>query len=200
MSAYTLHIGLQSYWHAGTGRGLGAAVDAAAYRDSDGLPALPGRHLKGLLRDALEQAQVWRWDGHADGALLHSLFGQRTESAQAGQVPASGLLRVSDARLPDDLCAWLRQDEQRGQRAALFRILQSTAVDDSTGSAKDGSLRGIEVVVPLDLQARIEPLPGVTPPADWAERLREVLPLIPAVGGHRTRGLGRALLSLKEAA
>jgi len=199
MSAYTLHIRLQSYWHAGTGRGLGAAVDAAAYRDGDDLPALPGRHIKGLLRDALEQAQAWGWQGHADGVLLHSLFGQRTESLNAGQIPASGLLRVSDARLPGVLCVWLGHDDRRSQRTALFRVVQSTAVDDSTGSAKDGSLRGIEVVVPLDLQARIEPLPGAVPPADWAERLREVLPLIPAVGGHRTRGLGRALLSLEAA-
>ncbi len=199
MSAHTLHIRLQNYWHAGTGRGLGAAVDAAAYRDADDLPALPGRHLKGLLRDALEQAQAWGWPGHADGILLHSLFGQRTESVNAGQIPASGLLRVSDARLPEALCAWLGQEAQRSQRAALFRVLQSTAVDDRTGSAKDHSLRGIEVVVPLDLQARIEPLPGATPPADWIERLREVLPLVPAVGGHRTRGLGRALLTLEAA-
>jgi hypothetical protein len=199
MSTYILHIRLQTYWHAGTGRGLGAAVDAAAYRDADGLPALPGRHIKGLLRDALEQAQAWGWAGHADGVLLHRLFGQRTEGLSAGEIPVSGLLRVSDARMPEALCAWLTLDAQRSLRAGLFRVLQSTAVDVKTGSAKDRSLRGIEVVVPLDLQARIEPLPGAVPPSDWAERLREVLPLVTAVGRHRTRGLGRALLTLEAA-
>jgi hypothetical protein len=199
MSTYILHIRLQTYWHAGTGRGLGAAVDAAAYRDADGLPALPGRHIKGLLRDALEQAQAWGWAGHADGVLLYRLFGQRTEGVSAGEIPASGLLRVSDARLPEALRAWLGLDEQRSLRAGLFRVLQSTAVDVKTGSAQDRSLRGIEVVVPLDLQARIEPLPGAVPPSDWAERLREVLPLVTAVGRHRTRGLGRALLTLEAA-
>lgn len=196
---HILHIALKTYWHSGTGRGLGAAVDATSYRDADDLPALPGRHIKGLLRDALGQAQAWGWPGHADGALLHSLFGQRTERVQPGEIPAGGLLRVSDARLPAALCAWLRVDQQRGQRAALYRVLQSTAVDEASGSAKDHSLRGIEVVVPLDLQADIEPLPGVTLPADWADRLRDVLPLIPAVGAHRTRGLGRAQLTLEAA-
>jgi CRISPR/Cas system CMR subunit Cmr4 (Cas7 group RAMP superfamily) len=121
MSAYTLHIRLQTYWHAGTGRGLGAAVDAAAYRDADGLPALPGRHIKGLLRDALEQAQAWGWAGHADGVLLHRLFGQRTEGLSAGEIPASGLLRVSDARMPEALCAWLALDAQRYQSGARGR-------------------------------------------------------------------------------
>ncbi|MGC9185167.1 MAG: RAMP superfamily CRISPR-associated protein [Thiomonas sp.] len=196
---HVLHIALKSYWHAGTGRGLGAAVDAAAYRDSDDLPALPGRHVKGLLRDALEQAQAWGWPGHADGSLLQSLFGQRTEQSAPGEIPRSGVLRVSDARLPEPLCAWLRQDSQRAQRAALFRVLQSTAVDEHSASARDHSLRGIEVVVPLDLHAELEPLPGATLPAQWDARLRDVLPLIPAVGGHRTRGLGRAVLTLEAA-
>lgn len=199
MNAHTLHIRLQNYWHCGTGRGLGAAIDAAAWRDGDDLPAVPGRHLKGLLRDALEQARDWGWSGHADGSLLRTLFGERTEEDRAGVPPGSGLIRVSDARLPQALCDWLRHEDRRSQRAALFCVLQSTAVNERTGSAEDRSLRGIEVVVPLDLQAHIEPLPGAQPPADWAERLREVLPLVPAIGGHRTRGLGRALLTLESA-
>lgn len=199
MSTPTLHIRLQTYWHCGTGRGLGAAVDAAAYRDSDDLPAVPGRHIKGLLRDAMQQAQAWGWSGHADGSMLHTLFGQRTEGSLIDAPPASGLIRVSDARLSDDLSAWLRHEDRRSQRAALFRVVQSTAIDESTGSAKDHSLRGIEVVVPLELQAPIEPLPGAAPPSDWIDRLREVLPLIPAIGGHRGRGLGRVLISLEAA-
>lgn len=199
MSTPTLDIRFQSYWHCGTGRGLGAAVDAAAYRDGDDLPAVPGRHIKGLLRDALEQAQAWGWSGHADGSMLQTLFGQRTEVDLVDAPPASGLIRVSDARLPEALCDWLRHEDRRSQRAALFRVMQSTAIDEGSGSAKDGSLRGIEVVVPLELQAHIEPLPGAAPPPDWVDRLREVLPLIPAVGGHRGRGLGRALISLEVA-
>jgi hypothetical protein len=196
---YILQIRVRSYWHSGTGRGLGAAVDAAAYRDADNLPALPGRHIKGLLRHALEQAQFLGWEGHADGILVRRLFGQRTEQASSGQIPTPGLLRVSDARLPAELCAWLTVDKHSAQRAALFRVLQSTAVDETTGSARDSSLRGIEVVVPLDLQASVELIPGAVPPPGWHELLREVLPLIPAVGGHRTRGLGRAQLTLEAA-
>ncbi|WP_297475560.1 RAMP superfamily CRISPR-associated protein [Ferrovum sp.] len=196
---HVLQICVRSYWHSGTGRGLGAAVDAAAYRDADNLPALPGRHIKGLLRHALEQARFWGWKGHADGILVRSLFGQRTEQVSSGQIPSPGMLRVSDARLPAELCAWLTVDKHGAQRAALFRVLQSTAVDEATGSARDWSLRGIEVVVPLDLQASVEPISGTGLPSDWPERLREVLPLIPAVGGHRTRGLGRAQLTLEAA-
>jgi len=195
LSSSTLHIRLQGYWHPGTGRAMGAAVDAAAYRDTDGLPALPGRHLKGLLRDAVERASAWGWPGY-DAELVAALFGDRPESVAPGQIPRAGSLRVGDARLPATLRAQLADTDKRALRAGLFRVLLSTAIDAETGTADDRTLRGVEVVVPLDLEADLTVLPGQQPPADWRERLRSVLPLIPAVGAHRTRGLGRALLEL----
>lgn len=191
----TLHIRLQGFWHPGTGRAMGAAVDAAAYRDPDGLPALPGRHLKGLLRNACERAAAWGWPGF-DDALVAALFGDRPETVAAGQIPRPGCLRVGDARLPEALRATLAAPESRALRQALFRVLLSTAIDPETGTADDRTLRGVEVVVPLDLCADLSPLPGTQPPQDWIARLRQVLPLIPAVGAHRTRGLGRAVLEL----
>ncbi|QLP99319.1 MAG: hypothetical protein HZY78_02585 [Burkholderiaceae bacterium] len=194
---YRLLLQIQSYWHIGTGRDAGAAVDVATHRDQDGLPCVPGRHIKGLLRDAFERAHAWGWAGHADGMVVAHLFGQRTERITVDGAPTSGALRVSDARLPEDLRAWLRADAQSAQRAALFRILMATAIDENSGSAKDRSLRGIEVVVPIDLGASIGPMPGRAVPFDWVQKLREVLPLISAVGGHRSRGLGRAILSLE---
>lgn len=199
MTVQTLTVDIQHYWLSGTGRGGGAMLDAVAHRDAHGLPALPGRHLKGLLRDAVENAQGLGWPGYADLAAL--LFGDRTEpSAEAGFIPAPGALRVSDARLPADLSAWLAQPAQKSQRPRLFRVLAATRIDPDSGTADNQTLRSVEVVVPLCLQARIEPIPGAQPPADWPQRLRAVLPLITAVGGKRNRGLGRAVLSLTPAA
>ena len=195
MTAHTLTVDIQHYWLAGTGRGSGAMLDAVAHRDAHGLPALPGRHIKGLLRDAVEAAKGWGWPGY-DG-LAATLFGDRTESSiDEGIIPAPGALRVSDARLDHGLAALLAHKEQAAQRARLFRVLAATRIDRETGTAADQTLRSIEVVVPLRLQAVIEPIPGAQPPADWADRLQAVLPLIPAVGGKRNRGLGRAVLSL----
>lgn len=194
---HQLVLRFHSFWHIGTGRGTGAAVDAATHRDQDGLPCVPGRHIKGLLRDALERAQAWGWGGHEDGSALAHMFGQRAEQPFVGDAPISGALHISDARLPGDLCAWLRMDEQRARRAALFRVLMSTAIDENSGAAKDRSLRGIEVVVPLELRASIATVPGHTVPFDWVHRLRDVLPLIPAIGAHRNRGLGRVTMSLE---
>lgn len=201
MSAHTLRVQILTFWHSGTGLRIGAAVDAATCRDASGLPTLPGRHLKGLLRDGLERAEVWGWPGHTGRGLAGALFGTRAEHGRNDESPPpQSTVHVSDARLPEQLAQWLGHDtpEVRSLRAGLFRVVHSTAIDEETGTALDHTLRGIEVAVPLDLTANIEPVPGsLLPPADWPTRLREILPLISAVGAHRTRGLGRALLSLE---
>lgn len=199
MTAQHLIVDIRSYWHPGGGRGRGMVLDAAAHRASDGLPALPGRHLKGLLREALEMAQHWQWPGYE--GLSARLFGARSGDPGAeGGVPAPGCLRVSDARLPSALADYLRGPPGSGLVPGLFRALYATAVEHESGSARDKSLRGIEVIVPMQVVARIEPIPGrEAPPGDWPQRLGKVLPLVPAVGAHRSRGLGRAVLSLEDA-
>ena len=197
MSQWNLIVELKSYWHAGGGRGGGMVADAVVHRDATGLPVLPGKHLKGLLRDALERAERFGWDGF-DG-VASRLFGKRTEESIADEAPGSGCLRVADACLPTEIALWLGGcGEGKALLPGLFRTLHTTAVDQSTGSAKGKSLRGIEVTVPLRLSAGIEPIRGRQPPPDWLDRIETVLPLIDAVGAQRSRGLGRAVLTLER--
>lgn len=194
MTAATLQIDLKGYWHAGGGRGAGAVLDAVVHRDPNGLPVLPGRHLKGLLRDALARAEAWEWEGFAPG-IAERLFGRPADDNRPSEL---GALRISDATLPAELAAWLAGEPGRRHLPHLFRSLYATAIDHDAGTARNKSLRGIEVVVPLALTARIEPVPGSTPPQDWKARIEAALPLVDAVGAHRARGLGRAVLTLRE--
>jgi len=205
-----LIIDIQSDWHPGTGRGSGFHLDALAHAGADGLPRLPGRTLKGLLRDALWRAEQWGWSDVPRGTT-ETLFGTWTNpevfdeggrDAEAGDDNLSqpGVLRVGDACLPEDLAAYLATDQGRPLIVGLYREHFSTAIDHDTGVAKSRSLRGMQVVVPLQLEARLSVIPGCTPPTGWREMLDAVLPLIMAVGAHRTRGFGRARLSFKEGA
>lgn len=198
MNTGILRIEILSYWHPGTGRGGGTVVDAAAHRDSAGLPVIPGRHLKGLLRHALERAEAWGWPGYS--GLAQQLFGTRSEYPAVGGFPLPGCLRVSDARLPEAVANWLATGDGKKLTPRLFRSIHATAIDADSGAAKDGSLRGIEVVIPLTLEARIDAAAADPVPTDWSARLDGVLPLIDAVGAHRARGLGRAILTLEQAA
>lgn len=190
-----LRIEFLHYWHCGGGRGGGASLDARVHRDGEGLPCVPGRHLRGLMRAALECGEAWQWPGFE--RIADQLFGERTEGKAGFLKPGS--LRVSDAVLVPAEGAWLGQtDAGRKRLPGLFRNLHATAIDPKTGTAKTHSLRGIEVVVPLILHAEIEALPGSVPPEEWQTQVRAALPLVTAVGAHRSRGLGRARLSLED--
>ncbi len=195
MSELNITVDLKSYWHAGGGRGAGSVYDAIVHRDSDGLPVLPGRHLKGLLRDACARAEAWGWPDFEPGTTA-ALFGELTEQA-VGNPPQRGSLRVSDARLPEALAGWLASEQGKGFLPHLFRGLYSTAVEHNSGTAKEHSLRGMEVTVPLTLNAVVTPITGMAAPDAWERRLESVLCLIDSVGAHRSRGLGRAELTLE---
>jgi len=195
MSAAVLKLDIQSYWHPGTGRGSAFHLDAVTHTGAGGLPRLPGRALKGLLRDALQRAESWGWPNLPAGST-EALFGTKADNERSS---SPGLLRVSDATLPPEIAAYLATDPE-GQNLVpgLYREHFSTAIDPESGVATGRSLRGMRVVVPLTLQARISEVANVPVTADWRARLTVILPLIGAVGAHRSRGFGRVRLYWSE--
>ena len=204
---YQLTLDIQNYWRAGTGRGGGSAYDEMVYRNSYGLPVLPGKTLKGLLRDACWRAEQW---GHIGESTTSQLFGMRfsndgkpVDPSDKDKTPNAGLIRVSSAELEKetrDYLQWLKHDNKEdfeGLSDNLFRALSSTAIKD--GSAKDKSLRTSEVTIPLKLVADITIRDGETKSAeDYAKHLEKCLPLIRAVGNNRSRGLGRVLITMTK--
>ncbi|MDS4031991.1 MAG: RAMP superfamily CRISPR-associated protein [Candidatus Contendobacter sp.] len=194
MNTATLKIDIQSYWHPGTGRGSGFHLDAVTHTGPDGLPRLPGRTLKGLLRDAVHRAEQWGWPKVPAGST-EALFGP---IGRDGQPTHPGLLRISDATLPDEVATYLATDDGKPLVSGLYREHFSTAIDATTGVATSRSLRGMQVVVPLTLEALIAEIPGVAAVPDWPIRIEAILPLVTAVGAQRNRGFGRAHLSWKK--
>lgn len=214
--AARLQVDFISYWHVGSGRGNGNQVDAVCARDAEGLPVLPGRQLKGLLRHAVRRAEVWGW---MEGLVLPAgplqsheqlLFGSGSQEAERFSTEP-GVLLVDCARLPADERAALAAEENAELRGELFGELFSTAIDE-LGSARRFSLRGLEVSIPLQLQAALE-LEVTTVQAQlraqqrayiasgsaWTA-LERALPLLDALGAQRSRGLGEATVALIRAA
>lgn len=193
MMTHTLIIDIRSFWHSSAGRDGGNVLDALVYRDNSGLPVLPGRHIKGLLRDATLRAETWGWNGFNSGTTTE-LFGHKPEDRQSLPI-VKGALKISDAKLARSTSNWLQRTEQgKALIPGLFRNIYSTAIDHETSTAKEKSLRGIEVTIPLKLYTSISVLPGAEAPVDWSTRLKQVFPLIDSVGAYRNRGLGRAVL------
>lgn len=210
-----LAIRFLDYWQAGSGQSGGGVVDSVALKDHAGLPVLPGRHLKGLLRQSAVSAEAWGWFDHLrpapDVNLAQWLFGSEAQMESDGdslgrEKTQPGMVRVASAVLPDDERHWLAHKDNSAAVGHLYRELFTTAISLDTGAAKRHSLRGLEVCVPLTLQARVDiaPAPGhqdYARQASWLaegkawELLGKSVALIENLGAWRTRGLGRAELS-----
>lgn len=183
----TLRVELLDTWHVGTGRGEGHHLDAALDLDADVFPHLPGRMVRGLLRDACDCVESW---GHASAGDVDALFGTAFQP---------GLLNLSSARLHKPLRhALLAGDTKpRGPLSKALRLSSfQTALDHHRGTALPQSLRGIELAIPMVLEAAVEirGKPDIEIAAAW-QLLDLALPLVLAVGANKTRGHGRARLS-----
>lgn len=200
MQTTLVHIQLLAFWHPGTGRGQGPGADALVNRNAYGLPYLPGRTLKGLFRDAARVAEV---AGVLSPAELVAAFGHDGRGAQEEARFASrkGAARFESARMGTGVAeaeaweAWAREPGNAAARQQLFRNLASTSLNEF-GTAEEGTLRTIEVVVPVPLVATISAPRGSVVP----RVLQAAAPHIFAIGAHRTRGLGRCIVTVSEVA
>lgn len=189
METLHLEVKLLDYWHAGSGGGSGPTVDAVPVKTAAGLPYLPGKSLRGLLREAVQLAEE---SGLPDvpARSTRKIFGQASrDQAESSCDSQKGLIHVSNAELPADYERWVGSRDNGDQLAAtLFTTLASTAIEQSTGTAKPETLRVIEVALPLTLEARIDGPAGGPPWQSWIEKS---LPFLRALGSGRRRGLGR---------
>lgn len=210
MNNGNLQIDIRSYWHAGTGKGAGTDLDAITDKDHNGLPFISGKHIKGLLRQASICADTWGWfeqleladlleEGHAEN-ITELLFGSQSQEQQR-DATFPGMIMVGNAMLNKDEQHFLTGSKNTHLIPGLYHKLFSTAINEK-GSAKKNSLRGIEVVVPLKLQAVISLEVTSLEPAlreqqkallqknQTAKLLNLILPLVDHIGAWRTRGLG----------
>jgi len=136
----------------GRGEGVAGLVDEEVEHDEFGFPYLRGRTLKGLLVEEVAnllyalnlQENTRYWVTAAD-----NLFGK-----SGTMTDETGILRVSDARLPKPLRDRVRHQKINNEgKPSRLDILESltdirrqTAMDE-TGRANDGSLRSMRVIL-----------------------------------------------------
>lgn len=189
-----LEIEIQSYWHAGSGKGNGPGADALVQKTAEGMPFVPGRTVKGLLRDACHMAESL---GHVADGTTGELFGRQGsgEASTRRFNTESGRLRPNNAVLGKGTVErqrWVAWASAHGaQTSTLFDIVHSTAIDHD-GVVLDKTLRSIEFAVPLTLYAEVEGL------EEAAETVRVFLPLVRSLGLRRHRGFGRCAMRLVE--
>lgn len=180
MSTIKYEIEFFSNWHCGSGLAAGADVDALVIKDSNNMPYVPGRTLKGLLRDA---ASVLFENDDA----INNVFG--VSGDKAGH--KTGCSFFGNATLPS---AEYQYIVEQGLAPHLYQTFASTSIDEN-GIAKDNTLRKIETVVPCKLEGEMLNVP------DGAEHLLEdAMRYIKRMGTGRNRGYGRCKISIRKEA
>ena len=169
-----------SNWHCGSGLAAGADVDALVVKDANGLPYVPGRTMKGLLRESAQELA-------GDNNLFVRIFG-----LPGDEKPVS----LGDKRIGECFFANAMLEEETaivtsGLTPYLFQTFASTAIDEKSGIAKDNSLRKIETVVPCTLKGEINNVPD-----GGEELLRKAMQMIKRMGTGRNRGYGRCKISI----
>ncbi len=190
-----IHYTLQffDYWHTGSGLSGGTYADLIVNKTKAGLPLVPGKTIKGLLRHAAEDLLEYE-DTAISQEIIDQLFGASAEKRRGerqelkqGEIPPNkrrdlGQAWFGNAELPSNVAKQI--DKERANH--LYEVLASTAIDAKTGTAQDHSLRQIEVTIPLTLTGQIANVSDAHRPA-----LERCLRYVKRLGHNRSRGLGR---------
>lgn len=174
-------ITFYAQWHCGSGTSAGADLDALVIKDKNDMPFIPGKTLKGLIREAVEN--LLQLEGKADTleAEITAAFGK-----EGGQ---TGCLHFCNATLDDGEYHAIVSNEAQQY---LYNKVTTTSIDKD-GVAKDHSLRSMETVVPCELQAEISDVP-----TELRDTIVRAFGLIKRMGLKRNRGLGRCQIKVKE--
>ena len=184
-------IEILSYWHAGTGLGLGALADAITLKNENHIPYLPGKTIKGLFREAfniLEETE------NIPPNTTVNLFGEATTSDEKEEITEAqpGKCFFSNANVSKELNQYLSGNENA--KECMYDIISSTKLDEN-GIAQDKSLRTIEVCLPVTLSAIIDIKDSDSNTLDYFQKASG---LIRSLGSHRHRGLGRCRITVHQ--
>lgn len=185
MKQITIKIEFFSPWNCSSGLSAGSDADSLVIKTPDNLPYIPGRTVKGLIRNAIEDYISLSGKNFP----IDEMFGKGTETDNDEDMPKMGHLFFSDATLAHNEA----QSIIAGRLSDfLYQNRTSTAIDSKSGIAKDHSLRTIEVTVPCTLYATV-----LNVDDNLIAIMQQALGLIKNIGTGRNRGMGRCRFSIE---
>lgn len=203
MAEIKYSIKFYSDWHCGSGLSAGGDVDALVIKDKDGLPFVPGRTIKGLIKEAVEELFFIenKWDekrclfikvfgnsGDRDFTEENKKEGSDSDDDSSKQIKGNAYFSNAGLSL-----STRKSILNNGiYKDFLYRQISFTAIDND-GVADSGSLRQIEVTVPCTLCGVIHDVPN-----DMVKEIEEGMKFIKRIGMNRNRGLGRCDIKFVE--
>ena len=179
-----IEINFFSEWHMGSALATGSHLDAIVVKDDYGLPYVPGKTLKGLLRDAAYDLLQYNASSVSLSRILRC-FGQESHSDEDG---AMGLLHFSNVDLID------KDFFQHNHHLVDYLFLERANISiGEDGISTNGSLRKIETVIPVVLEGEIRNVP-----LEEFEFIEILCRYTRFIGSGRNRGMGRCSIKLKK--
>lgn len=180
MRMYQLRIDLLSDMCVSDGRGYNSNLDIDVCYDRYGFPYIPGKRIKGCLRECALELQDWGKE-----IPIEKIFGE--EGSRKGAVT------IQSAYI-EDYFKWKRQVEKHSD-SILFHpqnvlshysyIRTQTGINYETGVAKEGTLRTMRVINRgLVFVSEIELDPA------YESIFHEIVSVFQHMGVSRTRGVG----------
>lgn len=176
-------IKFYSDWHCGSGLSAGADLDSLVIKDRYGLPYVPGKTLKGLIREAVEEIQGFEKSELDLTEIFGSDFGEKASEQ------SEGCCFFTNACLKEETVSAIVGENLQKQ---MYRSIASTAINEN-GVALNQSLRKMEVVIPCELEGEILEIPD-----DFAEIMEKGLKFIKRLGVNRNKGFGRCSIEIIE--
>ena len=172
MATINYTIKFHSPWHCGSGLAAGADVDLLVVKDAKGMPFVPGKTMKGLVREWAETINALH--GYVKPSEIIESFGEIGS--------AMGCMFFENAVIPSNVANEIAHGKLEEY---MYESISSTAIG-ADGIAMDHSLRKTEAVVPCDVEGRIMNVPECIVPL-----IEMSLKSIKHIGVNRNRGLGR---------
>ncbi|MFN3849596.1 MAG: RAMP superfamily CRISPR-associated protein [Spirosomataceae bacterium] len=167
-----------SDWHIGSGLAGGAEADAIVLKDKDNLPYIPGKTIKGLLKEAffdMNDVKLGQYDSH-----ILQLFGKD----EGNDLPT---VHFSNAEIDGSTKQGIIQEKLSD---FLYRNIASTAINQN-GVAENQSLRVSEVTIPLCLEGSI-----TLENEGFKDDIEVAFKWVRHLGVNRNRGLGRCKIEI----
>ena len=193
---YIININLKSDLCTSSGESLGSYIDNDICYDKYGIPYIPAKRLKGLLREAT--LEYIDWSGE-DKKIIENIFGKE-ESRNPGMLEINNGHISHYKKITQTIKSIPKEFERYISKQRMVNVFTyvryQTAVDEETGTSKDNSLRstrvvkkGITFIAPIKINCSNPEI---------IELLKKVTKLITHMGMNRTRGFGEVRCTLEK--
>lgn len=198
---YNIEIDFLSDWHIGSGLGKGSYADLTPVKDEYGLPYIPGKTLKGLLRESAEF--IINMNNKYATNLINETFGLANSNEENGDVNSTiGVFKFFNAELTEqDKLAIMDVDFDKQISAqekikSLYKRYTFTKINEKTGVVENKTLRNIEFVIPIQLQSTICIFNETNP--QHLELIEKSCLFIRSLGLLRNKGFGKCSIKIKK--